>query len=38
MRDDGDLPMSDVLAAVDFLLGLSPEASFSEVSLIPLRD
>lgn len=37
MRDEGSLPMTDLLAAVDFLLGLSPEASYCEINLIPLQ-
>lgn len=36
MRDAGNLPTTDLLAAVEFMLGLSQDASFCEVSLIPL--
>ncbi|MGL4234990.1 SDR family NAD(P)-dependent oxidoreductase [Tabrizicola sp.] len=37
MRGGGSLPMADLLSAIDFLLTLSPEASFCEISLIPLN-
>ena len=36
MRPGGNLPMSDLLVAVDFLLALSPQATLCEVNLIPL--
>lgn len=36
MRPDGSLLPADLLAAVDFLLALSPSASFCEINLIPL--
>ena len=36
MRAGGSLPMADLLAAVDFLLGLSPQTSFCEINLVPL--
>jgi len=36
LRAGGSLPLSDLLAAVDFLLALSPEASSCEINLVPL--
>lgn len=38
MRPAGSLPMADLLAAIDFLLTLSPQASSCEINLIPLSD
>lgn len=37
MRDEGSLPMADVLAAVGFLLDLSPGSASCEVNLMPAR-
>ena len=37
MRPGGSLPMSDLVTAIDFLLQLSPQASFCEINLIPLQ-
>lgn len=36
MRPGGSLPMSDLLAAVDLLMALSPQASSCEINLVPL--
>ncbi|MBN8633104.1 MAG: SDR family NAD(P)-dependent oxidoreductase [Rhodobacterales bacterium] len=36
MRAGGNLPVTDLLAAIDFLLNLSPQASSCEINLIPL--
>lgn len=37
MRDEASLPMSDLLAAIDLAMRLSPASSFCEIDLIPLR-
>lgn len=36
MRPEGSLPMSDLLKTLELLLGLSAEASFCEINMIPL--
>jgi len=37
MRAEGSLPMADLLATIDYLLGLSPDAAFCEIDLLPHR-
>lgn len=37
MRDEASLPMTDLLASIDYLLGLSPQTSFCEVDLLAHR-
>jgi NAD(P)-dependent dehydrogenase (short-subunit alcohol dehydrogenase family) len=36
MRAEGNLQMRDLVAALDFLMALSPDARFCEINLIPL--
>jgi 3-oxoacyl-[acyl-carrier protein] reductase len=36
MRADGNLPMADLLSAIDWILSRAPGASFCEINLMPL--